>query len=121
MLTQQQLAAATVEALAAELRVIGADAVAEAEGALLDGAAERGHHADRLVAGDEGEAREEFAAVDVQVRAADAAGFHFDEDVVRAEGGEGDFHHRVFFWFGVAGRRGLAGWVGGWSYVGLGF
>ena len=78
MLTQQQLAAATVEALAAELRVIGADAVAEAEGALLDGAAERGHHADRLVAGDEGEAREEFAAVDVQVRAADAAGFHFD-------------------------------------------
>jgi hypothetical protein len=112
MLTQQQLAAAAVEALAAELRVVGADTVAEAEGAFLDVAPERGHHANGLVAGDQGKTREEFAFVDVQVGAADAAGFDFDEDVVGAEGRKRDFHHGEFFGFGVARRKkGLVGWV----------
>jgi hypothetical protein len=65
VLTQQQLATATVEALHAELGVVGDDSLADVEA--LDGRADGGDDADGLVAGNQGELGEEFAFVDVEV------------------------------------------------------
>lgn len=63
VLTEQTLATAAVEAVAAQLRVVCRDAVADLEGS--DPGADGGHHANSLMARDEREFSDELAFVDV--------------------------------------------------------
>ena len=105
VLAEQQLATATVEAFATQLGVVGTDSFSELEA--LDVLARGGDDADGLVAGDQGELGQELAFVDVQVRAADAAGFDFDQDIVVADVGEVDFDDGVVFGLGVPGVGGI--------------
>jgi hypothetical protein len=63
VLTEQTLATAAVEAVAAQLRVVCRDAVADLEGSDLG--ADGGHDADGLMAGDKGELGNELSLVDV--------------------------------------------------------
>jgi hypothetical protein len=77
---QELLAAAAVEALAAEFGVVGHDAVADLEP--LDFGPDGGDFADGFVAGDERELGEKFALVDVNVCAAYTAGFDLELYIV---------------------------------------
>lgn len=104
VLAEQQLATTTVEAFTAEFGIIRTDSVSEFEA--FHALSHACNDTDGLMAGDEGEFGEKLALVDVEVRAADAAGFDFDEHVVVAEFGEVDFDDSVVFWFGVAVGKG---------------
>jgi hypothetical protein len=104
MLAQQQLPPPAVEALPTQLAVVSADPLPHLEP--LHILAHARHDADGLMARDQGKLGQKLALVDVQVGAADAAGFDFDEDVIVAEFGEGHLDDSVVFWFGVSvGRR----------------
>jgi hypothetical protein len=63
VLTEQAFATAAVEAMAAQLRVVCCDAVADLEGRHLG--ADGGHDAHSLMTGDERELGDELAFVDV--------------------------------------------------------
>lgn len=112
VLTEQQVATTAVEAFAAEFGIIRHDSLSLLEAFYV--LSHAGDDANALVSGDEREFGQELALVDVEIGAADTAGFELDEDIVVAEFGEIDLHDAEFFGLGVPFREGrwLARFIG---------
>lgn len=96
---EQFFAPTAIETFAAELRVVRTHPFPNLEA--LHVPARRRDDTDRLMARDEGKPGQELALVDVQVCAADTAGFNLDEHIVVPQLREVDLNDAVVFRLGV--------------------
>jgi hypothetical protein len=86
VLAEELVAATAVEAVAAELRVVGSDTVANGEA--LDVVGHGNNLTNGLVSRNQGEFGNELALVDVKIGTADTASLDLDENIARSDLGD---------------------------------
>jgi hypothetical protein len=93
VLAEQLITATAVEALTAELRVIGNNPFTDLEA--FDLGSDGSDNTNSLMARNQGELGNEFTLVDVQIGTADTASLDLDQNIVLTEGGQRDLDNAV--------------------------
>lgn len=99
VLAEQDLATTTVEAFAAKLGIIGDNSLSQFKAFYI--LAHGCDDPDRLMTRDEGKLGQELALMDMQIRAADSAGFDLDKHIIVSQLREVDLDDAVLLRLGV--------------------